>query len=114
MAWYRTRQEEVDLDTFDPEGDYTGKELEAFATAMLRKDSRENKDEWQEKGILFDSQLANRYRREVYNKHGVPIAEDLSPAGMGDGQTMYNRTHPQGRKVNSDKQRREHGASFYR
>jgi hypothetical protein len=32
----------------------------------------------------------------------------------GDGQMMYNRTHPRGRKVNSVEQRKRNGASWYR
>lgn len=31
-----------------------------------------------------------------------------------DGQRMYNRTHPAGRKVNSLEARKRHGASYYR
>lgn len=113
MAWYRWQQEErVDPETFDPEEDYTPKQLEAYATAFLRRDKEENPDVYQN-AILFDTQLRNRYSREVYNKYGVPD-EEITHDKSNDGQTMYNRTHPEGRKVNSQEQRSRHGASFYR
>jgi len=56
--------------------------------------------------ILFEEHLKNRRRREIYNSMGVPDPSIQSG--------MYNRVHPQGRKVNSDEQRAKHGASFYR
>lgn len=56
--------------------------------------------------ILFESHLHNRRRREIYTTEGVP-----DPSIK---QGLYNRTHPQGRKVNSPEQRKRHGASFFR
>lgn len=56
--------------------------------------------------ILFENHLQDRRRREIYTAQGTP-----DPAIK---QGMYNRTHPQGRKVNSDDQRRRNGASFFR
>lgn len=56
--------------------------------------------------ILFENHLHDRRRREIYTSVGIP---DPSIA-----QGMYNRTHPQGRKVNSKDQRKKNGASFFR
>lgn len=56
--------------------------------------------------ILFKNHLDDRRRREIYTSVGTP-----DPA-INRG--MYNRTHPQGRKVNTAEQRKRHGASFFR
>lgn len=56
--------------------------------------------------ILFEEHLASRKRREIYNSVGVPDPSIQSG--------LYNRTHPEGRKVNSPEQRRRNGASFFR
>lgn len=56
--------------------------------------------------ILFEHHLQDRRRREIYTAMGTP-----DPSIQ---QGMYNRTHPQGRKVNSDTQRSRNGASWYR
>lgn len=56
--------------------------------------------------VLFEEHLAQRRRREIYTNEGTPDPNIVSG--------IYNRVHPQGRKVNTDKQRKEHGASFYR
>lgn len=56
--------------------------------------------------ILFEEHLQSRRRREIFPANGVPDPSIV--AGI------YNRTHPQGRKVNSDEQRRKNGASFFR
>jgi hypothetical protein len=56
--------------------------------------------------ILFENHLQDRRRREIYTSVGTP---DPSIE-----QGMYNRTHPQGRKVNSKDQRKRNGASFFR
>lgn len=56
--------------------------------------------------VLFEEHLKNRQRREIYTTIGTPDPSIV--------QGMFNRTHPQGRKVNSADQRRRHGASFYR
>jgi hypothetical protein len=59
-----------------------------------------------ENPILFDEHLQSRKRREIYTTGGVP------DPGIVSG--IYNRTHPKGRKVNSEEQRKKHGASFFR
>jgi len=56
--------------------------------------------------ILFENHLQDRRRREIYTSIGTP-----DPSIQ---QGMYNRTHPQGRKVNSKDQRKKNGASYYR
>lgn len=59
-----------------------------------------------ENPILFEQHLQDRKRREIYTTMGVPDPSIVSG--------LYNRTHPQGRKVNNDKQRKTNGASYYR
>jgi hypothetical protein len=56
--------------------------------------------------ILFENHLQDRRRREIYTSVGTP-----DPSIQ---RGMYNRTHPQGRKVNTKEQRRKNGASFFR
>lgn len=56
--------------------------------------------------ILFEEHIYSRKRREIYCKAGLPDPNIV--------QGIYNRPHPQGRKVNSKAQRKKHGASFYR
>jgi hypothetical protein len=56
--------------------------------------------------ILFEEHLHSRRRREIYTTIGTPEPEIVSG--------IYNRIHPQGRKVNSKEQRSRNGASFYR
>ena len=118
MAWYRP--EDVDPEDFDPEANYTNSQLEAFATAFLKRDRRENKH--LDLGILFQDQLDNRNKREVpvdaleidptltqsmQEKNGRPGVH------KGDGQRIFSRTHKEGRKVNSLQQRLK-GSSFYK
>jgi hypothetical protein len=56
--------------------------------------------------ILFEEHLQQRRKREIHTAEGTPDPNIVSG--------MYNRTHPQGRKVNSLEQRRKNGASWYR
>lgn len=56
--------------------------------------------------ILFEEHFQSRKRREIYTAQGTPDPSIVSG--------MYNRVHPQGRKVNSKEQRQRNGASFYR
>jgi hypothetical protein len=56
--------------------------------------------------ILFEEHIQSRKRREIYTTQGFPDPNIVSG--------IYNRTHPQGRKVNSDVQRKKNGASWYR
>lgn len=59
-----------------------------------------------ENPILFEEHIQSRRRREIYTSVGTPDPEIV--------QGLYNRCHPQGRKVNSEAQRKKNGASFYR
>lgn len=56
--------------------------------------------------ILFEEHFQSRKRREIYTAQGTPDPSIVSG--------IYNRIHPQGRKVNSEEQRKRNGASFYR
>lgn len=56
--------------------------------------------------ILFEEHFQSRKRREIYTAQGTPDPSIVSG--------MYNRTHPNGRKVNSVEQRKRNGASFFR
>lgn len=56
--------------------------------------------------ILFEEHFQSRRRREIYNSLGSPDPSIVSG--------IYNRAHPQGRKINSPEARAKHGASYYR
>jgi hypothetical protein len=65
--------------------------------------------------ILFEAHIYNRKRREIYVKDGIPDpAFTMDRWGKHPVQGQYYRTHPQGRKVNTDQQRKSNGASYYR
>lgn len=103
--------ERYELDEFDPERkDYTNSDLEAYTDLLLWEDSQQKPDGPK---VLFQEHVENRWSREVLNKYGVPD-DEITASQSKDGQTMYNRTHPEGRKVNSAKQRKVNGASYYR
>lgn len=122
MSWARRgARDRVEFEDFDPEKeDYTGSELEDFADALLREDAKENNPINGEHPILFDEHLYNRRRREILVESGIPddslhIEKASRPGAYRDtGAPMFNRTHPRGRKVNSEEQRKKNGASFYR
>lgn len=59
-----------------------------------------------ENPILFEEHIQSRKRREIYTTVGTPDPSIV--------QGIYNRVHPQGRKQNSEEQRKRNGASFYR
>lgn len=98
---------------FDPNRDYSNHELEELTNELLRAHARSLDEETgKERGIggenpvLFEEHLFSRKKREIYNINGVPDPEIV--------QGIYNRVHPQGRKVNSPEARKSNGASFYR
>ena len=64
--------------------------------------------------ILFESHLYNRKRREIYVSEGIPDPAYTMDRFGRPTQGMYNRTRPDGRKVNTKSQRAKNGASFYR
>lgn len=101
-----------DLDTFDPEkNDYTDSELEAYTDLLLWKHKEEQKNGPE---ILFQEHIeSSRWSREVLSANGVPD-DEITHATSNDGQTMYWRYHPQGRRLNSEKNRIKNGASIYR
>jgi hypothetical protein len=106
----------VDLKNIDPDSKYAREAfIEAFGEAMLRADIRkaEKPQPYQRSlGILFEGQLKKRRDREKRASEGV-VDEIITAAGSPDGQRIYNRSHPEGRRINSEEQRKEHGASFY-
>lgn len=59
-----------------------------------------------ENPILFEEHFQSRRRREIYNSLGSPDPSIVSG--------IYNRAHPQGRKINTPEARAKHGASYYR
>lgn len=56
--------------------------------------------------FLTEDQLKTRRRREIYVASGIPDPSVVSG--------LFWRTHPQGRKVNSDEQRKKNRATYYR
>lgn len=93
---------------FDPNctDDMTPSRLDRYASMILKADVRAGNKIRGENPILFEEHIKTRYKREIYNKQGFP-----DPSIQ---QGMYNRTHPEGRKVNSEEARKRHGASYYR
>lgn len=64
--------------------------------------------------ILFESHLYNRKRREIYVTEGTPDPAFTMDRKGRPTQGMYNRSHPEGRKINTRAQRAKNGASYYR
>lgn len=99
---------------FDPnKTDYTDREKEILADQLLREQAREIDPETGkprgiggEDPILFAEHIYQRQKREILNENGVP------EPGLVQG--LYIRSHPEGRKINSEEQRRKNGASYYR
>lgn len=100
-------------------------EFDPFTDAILKEDIKAKKDREEEDDapvILFKEHIISRERREVPvdatqidgTLTNMLKKSDRPVDASGDGQMMYNRTHPRGRKVNSKEQRTKHGASFYR
>jgi len=117
--WYRRQQKPADYADFSEKETYTSIELEAFASALLKKDRR---DSGHDHDILFAEQLYNKSKREImvdaFDIDGTltNIMQDKNKPGIykGDGQKMYNRSHPQGRKVNTEDSRKNRGSSYYK
>ena len=93
--------------------EYTKKELEQLTEQLLRAHAKSvDPSTGKARGIkgehpiLFAEHLYQRQKREILNENGVPEPELVSG--------MYHRTHPQGRKVNSEIQRKRNGASYFR
>jgi hypothetical protein len=100
-----TMEEEFyDFDINDP--DLTPAQLDYITDMILKADVRAGNRIHHKNPILFKEHMRTRYKREIYTKVGIP-----DPSIQ---QGYYNRTHPDGRKVNSEYQRKVNGASFYR
>lgn len=91
------------LPPFDEGLQYTNWELLLYAERYLIEDSKPVRKHPQ---ILLMTHLKDRQRHEIYASNGTPDPSIVKG--------IYNRTHPNGRRVNSDEQRRLNGASFYR
>lgn len=117
----------LEMRTFNPperieyeEGkQYTDKELEQLADQFLRDDAKsidaatgKPKGIQGENPILFEEHLRKRASREIGNERGV--ADPAYTLNSNGQPGMYNRVAPDGRKVNSEDQRRRNGASFFR
>jgi hypothetical protein len=112
VPYWKSRQKMERID-YDPNAKYNDRELEQLADQLLREDAKAvDPETGKERGIggkdpiLFAEHEYARRRREIYTEGGTPDPSLVSG--------MYNRTHPQGRKVNSDEQRSKNGASYYR
>ena len=92
--------------TYEDGENYTPAQLDAYATMILRQDVKQGNPLKGENPILFKEHLDTRYRREIYNIRGIP-----DPSIQ---QGIYWRTHPQGRKVNTEEARKKSGAAWYR
>lgn len=112
---YTSRKEfEKDLPEFDPNKTYTERELELYTNQILRADRN---DRPEGPRILFQEHIEPDWRREVspgWDTADGRVDSIITNSTSPDGQRMYNRQHPQGRKVNSEAQRTLHGASYYR
>lgn len=93
--------------------EYSDRELEQLADQLLRDDARTVVEETgKERGIggenpiLFAEHIYQRQKREILNENGVP------EPGLVQG--IYYRAHPEGRKINSEEQRKRNGASYFR
>jgi hypothetical protein len=93
--------------------EYNARELEQLADQFLRDNARSIVPETgKERGIggenpiLFAEHIYQRQKREILNENGVP------EPGLVKG--IYYRAHPEGRKINTEEQRKKHGASYYR
>jgi hypothetical protein len=110
--WGLAKEDLPSIDEFDPDESYTPYQLDRFADAILW-DQILGFPNSEYPMILMHEHLQERRRREINVASGTPdetITNDLS----ADGQTMYWRTHPKGRPVNSWEQREKNGATFYR
>lgn len=109
----RPHYDKNDVIEFDPNAEYSARDLEQLADQLLRAHARSiDPETGKERGIggedpiLFADHLYQRQKREILNENGVP------EPGLVSG--IYYRTHPEGRKVNSDDQRKKNGASYFR
>lgn len=91
---------------------WTKAELEQLADQLLKEEARAIDPETGKKRgiggenpILFDEHIYKRQQREILNVNGIP---DPSIT-----RGIYHRPHPEGRKLNTEAQRKA-GSGFYR
>ena len=112
--YYKTVVEEYDPSRTD----YTPAQLELFATTILKQDRRDSGDDH---NIMFNDQLYKLSKREIpvdaseIDATLTNAMQDPNKPGVfrGDGQKMFWREDPRGRKVNNADQRKS-GSSYYR
>lgn len=108
--------EAIIKDQFDKQGkpilDEAGKQLRVkFPEYVCENDHKWYKGEGKAKGIsgknpiLFEEHIIQRKRREIMSNAGT-----VDPSIV---EGMYFRSHPQGRKINNSKVRKEKGLGFY-
>lgn len=114
---YLFTDRDMNVTQFDPaRTDYSVQDLEDFTDAILRADKKEN---GRVHHILFEEHLKSRRRREPSlgtvdeTLTNLLSKSDRPGVTAGDGQMIFNRRHPKGRKVNNKEQRKRHGASYY-
>lgn len=88
---------------YDPAKTYTQQEIVMLTEKILRCDPKPVQAHPQ---ILLGDHYKERAKREIHTACGTPDPSIVSG--------LYWRTHPNGRKVNSDEQRQKNGACYYR
>lgn len=113
-SWGEIKSELPEIESFDESKPWTPYQLDRFADRILWNDIDSGRDHLVEPCVLMYEHLKARRKKEIYVASGVPDATLMSEALAPDGQFMYWRTHPQGRKVNDKEQREKNGAGWYR
>lgn len=103
-----------DPDDFDPTQTYSKIELDLFADAILWRDVQNGRRNFHDPVILFEEHELERRKREIYVWTGTPTETVLADFESPDGQRMYWRSHPRGRRMNSEEQKKKNRASWYR
>lgn len=115
---WQIQTDKDDVPLFDDEGNtlYVGfPELQCDKGHRWYKGEGPRRDIRGKNPILFETHLYNRKRREIHVKDGIPDpAFTMDRWGKRPTQGIYNRAHPQGRKINTPEQRAKNGASWYR
>lgn len=63
--------------------------------------------------ILFESHIYDRMRREIFVNEGTPDPAFSMDRFGRPGHLIYNRSSPNGRRVNSEISRKSSGSSYY-
>lgn len=93
--------EHLTLEDFDPNKEWARDELDHFGTLMMKEAQPLTEDPV----VLDYNRYRERVKREIYLSSGN-MDNIVSPG-------MYWRTHPNGRRVNSDEQKKKNGTSYY-